>query len=402
MYKTFKQLTAIIALTFGTIACNESQEEISNSLPYPIDFEQCTSNVRNIKISEIADSIELIELKSPEELPISMVWNFIPVGDYWFIHASEGIYKFTNKGEYITKISGKGQGPNEYATLFGIAVDTIHNEFLINDYTKLIFFDLDGNYLRMEKKKEHLYKVDFSDTILWATDSGYETNKYTIYGLNEKQDIIYSKPNPFYEMKPQMAGGGSRMSLWKPFYHYKNALYMNGPGCNDTIYQLKGSQCTPYAAFNMGKYKLPLEYEAWNNYEAHWKNGYHYWNIPALTECERYFFILAQRYAPENGDRSKTAGAYRYIMYDKKERNGFMVNENEDTQIVDDILNGPPIWPTWTTKDYYVSVIHPYHYEKKIKEKHYTPSPQLQKVVDSWNYDTNVLVMMCHKKKTNK
>lgn len=402
MYKAFKQLIAIIALAFGTIACNESQEEISNSLPYPIDFEQCISDVQNIKISDIADSIELIELKSPEELPISMVWNFIPVGDYWFIHASEGIYKFTNKGEYITKISGKGQGPNEYTTLGGIAVNTFQNEFLIYDYTKLIFFDLDGNYIRTEKKREHLYRVDFSDTTLWATDSGSETDKYTIYGLDKKQDIIYSKSNPFYGMKPQMAGGFSSMSLWKPFYHYKNTLYMNGPGCNDTIYQLKGSQCTPYAAFNMGKYKLPLEYEAWNNYEAHWKNGYHYWNIPALTECERYFFILAQRYAPENGDRSKTAGAYRYIMYDKKERNGFMVNENEDTQIIDDILNGPPIWPTWTTDDYYVSVVHPYYYEKKIKEKHYTPSPQLQKIVDSWDYDTNVLLMMCHKKKANK
>ena len=176
---------------------------------------------------------------------------------------------------------------------------------------------------------------------------------------------------------------------------------MNGPGSNDTIYQLKGRQCTPYAVFNMGKYKLPLEYEAWNNYDAHWKNGYHYWNIPALTEDERYFFIIAQRYAPENGDRSKRAGVYRYIMYDKKERYGFMVNDNEDTQIVDDILNGPPVWPTWTTDDYYVSVVSPYQYEKKIKEKYYTPKPQLQKIVDSWNYDTNVHLMFCRKKKIN-
>ncbi len=399
--KSIKQLTIIIVLVYISISCKEKQLEISSGLPYLINFEECISEARDIKISDIADTIELIELKSPEELPISMVWNFIPVGEYWFIHASEGIYKFTNKGEYITKISGKGQGPSEYVNLCDVAVDTIRNEFLINDYTKLIFFDLDGNYLRMEKKKEHLYRVDFSDTILWGTGSGRETDKYTIYGLNEKQDIIYSNPNSFYGMRPQMAGGGSHMSLWKPFYHYKNTLYMNGPGCNDTIYQLKGRECTPYAVFNMGKYKLPLEYEAWNNYDAHWKNGYHYWNIPALTEDERHFFIIAQRYAPENGDRSKTAGVYRYIMYDKKERNGFMVNENEDTQIVDDILNGPPIWPTWTTDDYYVSVVRPYQYEKKIKEKRYTPTPQLQKIVDSWNYDTNVHLMFCHKKKMN-
>ena len=146
----------VILSSFVMFACGEKQTNSKKGLPYIIDFEECISEARNIKISDIADTIELIELKSPEELPISMVWNFIPAGEYWFIHASEGIYKFTNKGEYITKISGKGQGPSEYVNLCDIAVDTIRNEFLINDYAKLIFFDLDGNYLRMEKKKEHL------------------------------------------------------------------------------------------------------------------------------------------------------------------------------------------------------------------------------------------------------
>ena len=78
-----------------------------------------------------------------------------------------------------------------------------------------------------------------------------------------------------------------------------------------------------------------------------------------------------------------------------------MVNEDEDMRIVDDILGGPPIWPTWTTDDSYVSVVNPYSYEKRIKESNYNLSPQLQKIVDAWNYDTNVLLMFCRKKKIN-
>ena len=151
--KNIKLLPIFILSCLIIIACNEKQHKVKESLPYLINFEQCISDGKNVKISNFADTIELVELKSPEEYPISMVWNLIPAGNYWYIHASEGIYKFTNKGEYVTKISEEGQGPNEYTSLCGIAIDTVHNEFLINDYTKLIFFDLDGNYLRMKQKK---------------------------------------------------------------------------------------------------------------------------------------------------------------------------------------------------------------------------------------------------------
>ena len=110
-----------------------------------------------------------------------------------------------------------------------------------------------------------------------------------------------------------------------------------------------------------------------------------------MSESERYFFIKAQRLA-----RSEDAG--RYIMYDKQERKGFLVNEQKNRTITDDILGGPDIWPIWTTDDSFVSVIGSYSYTKKIKEGNYTLSPELQKVVDSWNYDTNVLLMLCRRK----
>ena len=375
------------------IGCNEKPSSLQDtSLPYIIDFEQCISSARNIKISELADTIELIELKTPEELPVSMIWNFIPVEDFWFLHTSEGIFKFTNKGEYITTIGKHGQGPGEYPVVFDISVDKYHKEFVINSYRRLLFYDWDGNYLRMENKDGYLLNAAFSDSILWATDAGRHTEQYMFYGLNRKRDIVYSMPNPYYNIKPQDHGVGySIMALYQPFYYYQNNLYLNGPSVNDTIYQLKGNQCIPYAAFDMGQYKLPLEYMAWYNYEAFKRHGGNYFGIPVMSETERYFFIKAQRQAPSD-DSS------RYIMYDKKERKGFLVNEQKSRTITDDILGGPDIWPMWITDEYYVSVVRPYKYEKKIKEGNYTLSSELQKVVDGWNYDTNVILMFCRKK----
>ena len=184
------------------------------------------------------------------------------------------------------------------------------------------------------------------------------------------------------------------MEKAKEFYYYKDDLYLNGPYVNDTIYQLKGTQCTPYAIFDMGQYKQFLEYMPWYNYEAFRKHGGNHFGIPAMCESEQFFFMRAQRMAPsEDGTR--------FIMYDKQTRQGFLVNENKERTITDDILGGPDIWPIWTTDDSFVSVIGSYSYTKKIKDGNYTLSPQLQKVVDNWNEDTNVILMFCRKKKMN-
>ena len=132
-------LGIVILLSVVLFACGRTQTNNKEGLPYIIDFEQCISNARNIKISELADTIELIELKTPEELPVSMIWNFIPVEDFWFLHTSEGIFKFTNKGEYITTIGKHGQGPGEYPVVFDISVDKYRKEFIINSYQRMLF-----------------------------------------------------------------------------------------------------------------------------------------------------------------------------------------------------------------------------------------------------------------------
>ena len=393
--KRFCLLCCILQGWFWTSCNNQSPDSRENGLPYIIDFEQCISTARNIKISDIADTIELVELKTPEELPVSAIWQFIPFGDYWFINAREGVFKFTNKGEYITTIGKPGQGPGEYPSVFDISVDKYHKEFIINAYHRVLYYDLDGNYLRMENKSGRMKNAAFSDSILWVTDTGKNTDKYMLYGLNERRDTIFPVPNPYYGIKSKDHGGGYvMMDKAKEFYYYKDDLYLNGPYVNDTIYRLKGNQCTPYAVFDMGKYKQPLEYMPWYNYEAFRKHGGNHFGIPAMCESEQFFFMRAQRMAPsEDGTR--------FIMYDKQARQGFLVNENKERTITDDILGGPDIWPIWTTDDSFVSVIGSYSYTKKIKDGNYTLSPQLQKVVDNWNEDTNVILMFCRKKKMN-
>lgn len=120
---------SVITITVLFSSCNSRKEAgvSEEQVSYIVDFEKCMSTDKAMKISEIADTIEYVELKTPNDLFIVAVWNIIPVDDFWIIHSRDGVYKFTNKGEYVLMIGRRGQGPGEYSTLYNVDVDMKRN-----------------------------------------------------------------------------------------------------------------------------------------------------------------------------------------------------------------------------------------------------------------------------------
>lgn len=386
-------------------SCNNRKEaDLSKKgLPYIVDLEECMSTERAMKISDIADTVEYIELKTPEDIVISVAFDVIPIDDYWIIHSRDGVFKFTNKGEYLATFGRRGQGPSEYFGIFNVDVDHIKKEIVINAYEKLLFYDLDGNYLRMERKTGTMFSLGISNSILWISEMGTNADKFIGFAMNPQGDIIDSIPSPYYGKESQDGAAGLRIAMfYKAFYRYKDTLYMKGKELNDTIYQLSGTMRKPYAAFNMGKYKLPMEYEAWFNFEASRKHGANYWGIPLVAEDDRYLFLLTQRYAPVDGiPHEHNEDNFRYIIYDKEKREGFVAKGEDGTRFTDDILGGPAIWPFCSTTDdyYYMNVISLYKLSKKLKNGNYKLSPALAKQIAGFDDDTNPIVIRCRRKK---
>ena len=76
-----------------------------------VDFSQCLSNERPMKLSEIADTVEYLELKTPGDLIITRISEVIPIEDCWLVRSREGVVLFTGQGEFIRQIGRRGQGP---------------------------------------------------------------------------------------------------------------------------------------------------------------------------------------------------------------------------------------------------------------------------------------------------
>jgi hypothetical protein len=388
-----------IYMMFFVLFCNCSKQNqsglLENNILYTINLEECLAVEQIMKISEIADTVEYIALETPEDITITRVWDIIPVDSFWIIHSRDGVYKFTDQGKYIKNIGRQGQGPGEYSLIYDIAVDPIKKEILLNTSGILLFYDLEGTFLRMMRKDGTLFRASIVDSVLWISETAMNTDKYLAYSMDYQGKVLTSIPNPCYAIESQDEGTGLHLSkMYKPFYNRKDTIYLKGKEVNDTIYQLSGSISEPYVAFNMGKYKLPVEYESWYSFEASQKNGSRYWGIPSVAEDERYLFLLAQRYAPVDGDRYvHNEDNFRYIIYDKSRKLGFRVNG----KLQDDVLGGPSIWPYWITDNYYMSVIECYDLLDEIKKSKYFLSSDFKKQISSWGYDTNPLVIVCRK-----
>lgn len=397
------KISILLIVLFSSCNGRKETDLSKKGLPYMVDLEQCMAMERAMKISDIADTVEYIELKTPENIVISVAFDVIPVDDYWIIHSRDGVFKFTNKGEYLATIGSHGQGPSEYSGIFNVDVDYIKKEIVINAYEKLLFYDLDGNYLRMERKNGTMFRLGISDSIIWISDMGTNADKYIGFAMNSQRDIIDSIPSPYYGKESQDGAAGLRIAMiYKAFYRYKDTLYMKGKELNDTIFQLSGVKHKPYATFDMGKYKLPIEYEAWFNFEASRKHGSDYWGIPSVAEDDRYLFLLMQRYAPVDGiPHEHNEDNFRYIIYDKEKREGFVAKGEEETRFTDDILGGPPIWPCCSVTDdyYYINVISSYRLSKELKNGNYKLSPAFEKQIAGFGYDTNPIVIRCRRKK---
>lgn len=263
-----------------------------------VDFTQCLNTERAMKLSEIADTVEYLELKTPKEIIISRIGDVIYADGYWIVRSLGGISKFTKEGDWVQQIGRKGQGPGEYLGVRGIDFDPIRKEILVADAQQILFYDLDGNYIRNVKMvDDYFYNIGITDSVLWTGALGLHQEKHQVYAFNYKKDTLAFFPNPNYGVKVKNTDGvyfaHSRME--KEFYRYNGELYLKNRPANDTVFRLSSSNRTPYIVFDMGKYKLPIEYESWYSNEDYEKYASAYWGIPAVAEDDRFLFLLARR-----------------------------------------------------------------------------------------------------------
>ena len=100
-------LVGVFAISLGFLSCTK-QANVDQGDMYVIPIQSVFETEHPIKLSEIADTIEYLELKTPEDLIITGIYKIIPVEDFLLIEARMVLYKFTQEGDYVCTIGGQG------------------------------------------------------------------------------------------------------------------------------------------------------------------------------------------------------------------------------------------------------------------------------------------------------
>ena len=396
MYKTIHFLPLFLLSLLAAASC---QSDKPGSLK-TISYESCLASKRAMHLSDIADTLIYLELKAPEDIVVTRVWKVRWIDDRWIVHSNTGVMAFSEDGTYLTTYGRKGGGPGEYTMDNDFEVDAEKKEVVMLGGHQLIYYDLDGHYLRSTNCGEHISKIGISHSVVWGSTLSHRTTRDRAVAFDAQGDSLTSIPNPFYMAPCIDAGMGiSTSKYWESFHTYQDILYMKTKEDNDTLYQIQGEKAIPYLLFDMGKYKQPMELQAWYCYEDFLHKAYKYWGILSVLADERYYYLTAQRCTDPDGEIFKHKESnFHYILYDKELDEGFVTDGPEGTRFTDDFLGGPAFWPRWDAGAYFVSTIEWDDLKQLINEEKLTLSPDLQKQYDEWGYDTNALLILARKK----
>ena len=388
------QLLVVFTACLLLLGCNSKNPKTGIGIDgqsefYGIDFVKCFNTEQQMFISEIADTVEYIELKTPYDIVIANIRDVILFGDSLLLKSMGIVYLFHKSGQFIRQIGAKGQGPGEYLTAIEIAVDKKKKEIIVQKRGGLLYYNFDGVFLR--SINHPFYFVSFgeiSDSIIWYADQiATNEQKYKAFAIpsNGDVDTLTSIPNEYYGKK---TSGDQAVVLDIRvfyFYHYNGSLYFKGNSSNDMIWKLSGLDATPYAHINMGKYKLPFEYEPWVSHDEYMRNSDRYLAVKSVQEDDSYFFLFSLPKVK--------------IVYDKKTKKGFTAKDKHGAGLTDDILGGPPLWPIWASDDYYMNAIEAVNLLEEVEAGDYSPAAPLKELLSRIDEDTNQILILCRKKK---
>lgn len=235
-------------------SCKDVEE--SNSLVKDILLDINTN--QELRLSEIADTVEVICLEQTDESNIGRIERIIPYKDMYYVMSSIGFTNgwvdvFDKQGKFIQKIDKRGEGPGEYVDLQDIAIDSKNNELVFMTQPKGIFrYDLEGNFL---SGVESGYGMNLA---VDAKGNYYKTNRCgqdapdRLLMLNENGSIAYGK----VEEKDFIRV--NHFSFSNEFENYDGRVFYSYPCC-DTIFDATGGVLNPAFYINYNGRNLPID-----------------------------------------------------------------------------------------------------------------------------------------------
>ena len=277
-----------------------------------LEFDPRSTNVKAIKLPEIADDISYIILD--DSVPIGFINSNIRCisNSIFFSVLDVGILEYNRKGEFKKKIGSIGRGPGEYTSYVDFTVDEKSGTVYIRDRGGIIIaYSEMGTYSRsfsLPGIADHIRTIELKDSRIFVFNYlQFEGVKYSWIVLDTLGNIIDKKERsePIFT---------SRFSGSYGTYKYRDKLaYWNS--YSDTVLSFSPDLSTEVSLLiTPGEHRLPKS-------EVDVSDLSQYLHVWQIFETNR-FFIITCTYKKPSLILIEKNGGKSYRSYLEVERKG--------------------------------------------------------------------------------
>lgn len=210
---------------------------------YFLDIISSIDNKTNLKILDIASEVSYLPLETTEDNLIQEIQKVVFTENFIFVADENGLYQFTDRGEFIRQIGSLGRGPGEHSAIMNFAVNEKADIVIVQGTYSIVEYDLEGNYVKnIRRLPGQEFEFIDQDRIVF-----YKANN-----INSPVNLIITSLDlepvrKFYNLNPKAATNYSLSGA--PLYNFKDHLYFK-EHWNDTLFCIQDSVLIPHIIFN--------------------------------------------------------------------------------------------------------------------------------------------------------
>ncbi len=249
------------------IACKNAVKEPATDQIYNpdtlniIDADN-TKELIDLKLSDLADSLELIPLETTEQCLLGNFTEYYVSEKYILAYSQDGVYKFSKNGKFIKKLVSLGRGPGEIHMGAGsskFVVDGKKDLLYIYDQFKrhkFMVYDINSERFIGPVKKYFPGYGNFAiykDSLIICSLFSYNDSiDYAVYIQNNKGEFVSGITHD-----KKMLNEKKNAYFYQPsILHIADSCYRVSFLRDDTLFTIKENQLIPYLALN---FNLPRE-----------------------------------------------------------------------------------------------------------------------------------------------
>ncbi|ERM82557.1 hypothetical protein P872_05900 [Rhodonellum psychrophilum GCM71 = DSM 17998] len=362
MKNLFKIYFFQIALLF-CFSCGRNNAKSVKELGLVIDIQA----EKEIFHSDMFDDYEIIPLETTYDGLVGEISQILLFKDLIFVldrNLANALFIFSRKGNLLRKIESKGMGPGELFAPVNIAFNEADQELIVFDgrQAKFLFYDVEGNFLRENKKPELLSVFDMffqKDYYYFIDDRVEDWHRRLLVTDRDLKEIL--RIDTFFDGDFRIINGKKNRYFYES--HDGNGFYYKERNHNRLL-AIEESKVIQQYLFSFSS--LGFEPNSERVYQAHefsrefWKSG-EYALGDEMIDSKRYAFLSVDK-----------GQEVRFALWDKEKGSVNMItNMKNDMDGISPDISGIP--PLNAQSNHLIWAIHPrdlanYHRGKNLED----------------------------------